>query len=436
MTTAALRRLVVSAEGARIPAGGRVAAVRGIIIEADGLDLPIGALVEVETDAGFLPAEIVGFRGERVQLIPLSATRGIASGCRVWPSARAAEINAGEFLLGRVLGGMGDPIDGGAPFTRGVPVPLYREPLPPLDRPTLAESLDIGVRAINGVATFARGQRVGIFSGPGVGKSTLLGMMVRGTDADVRVVGLIGERGREVREFVERELGAWRSSTVVVAVPSDSSPLLRTRGAYVATAVAEYFRDRGKDVLLVMDSVTRFALAGREIGLARGEPATTKGYTPSVFAELPRLLERAGRTREGSITGIYTVLIEGGDIEDPVADSLRAILDGHIVLSRDLAQRGQYPAVDVLESISRAMQYTTGASHQALAARLRHLIAAYRDAEDLIQVGAYAAGSDAVVDEAIQRRAAIESFLKQGIDERVPLPQSVAELGAALGEAA
>jgi flagellum-specific ATP synthase len=259
-------------------------------------------------------------------------------------------------------------------------------------------------------------------------------MMVRGTDADVRVVGLIGERGREVREFIEHEIREARQSTVVVAVPSDSSPLLRTRGAYVATAIAEWFRDQGLDVLLLMDSITRFAFAAREIGLARGEPATTKGYTPSVFAELPKLLERAGRTGTGSITGIYSVLVEGGDMEDPIADSLRAILDGHIVLSRDLAERGQFPAIDVLGSVSRAMPLVTDAEHRKLASGMRRLLAAYRDAEDLIQVGAYAEGSDPLVDEAIQRRPLIESLLQQDRDESVSLTESMNQLGQALVE--
>lgn len=416
------------------PQGGYVTAVRGILAEATGVGIPIGGLAEIETGAGFLPAEVVGFRSGYLQVMPLVATRGISAGSRVWPMARRASVPAGEFLLGRVVDAMGQPIDDGPPFPPGDRAPLYREPIPPLERPILSEPLDVGVRSINAAATLARGQRVGLFSATGVGKSTLLGMMVRGTNADVRVMALIGERGREVREFIDRELGEARQSTVVVAVPSDSSPLLRTRGAYVATAIAEYFRGQGRDVLLLMDSITRFAFAAREIGLARGEPATTKGYTPSVFAELPVLLERAGRLEQGSITAIYAVLVEGDDMEDPVADSLRGILDGHIVLSRALSERGHYPAVDVLASISRAMISVTSSQHRELAYRLRHLLAAYRDAEDLIQVGAYVKGSDPSIDESVARRAAMEAFLRQDVRETSTMDESLAGLNRALTE--
>jgi flagellum-specific ATP synthase len=333
-------------------------------------------MLEIERGGDFLPAEVVGFRDGRVQMMALGAMRGVVAGCPVWPLAQRASVPAGEFLLGRVVGAQGEPIDGGPVLPPGEPAALYREPIPPMQRPPLAAPLDVGVRALNALATLARGQRVGLFSGSGVGKSTLLGMIARGTDADVRVLALIGERGREVREFIERELAAVRGATVVVAVPSDAAPLLRARGAYVATAIAEWFRDQGRDVLLLMDSVTRFAFAAREIGLARGEPATTRGYTPSVFAELPGLLERAGRTERGSITGIYTVLVEGSDLEEPVADALRAILDGHVVLTRELAERGHFPAIDVLASASRAMHVVTSAPHQSLALRARRLLAA------------------------------------------------------------
>ena len=419
---------------AAVPQGGCITAVRGIIAEAAGLDIPVGGLAEIETSAGFLPAEVVGFRTGSLQVMPLVAPRGISAGCRVWPVARRATVPAGDFLLGRVIDAMGQPIDEGPPFPSGDHAPLYRDPIPPLHRPILSEPLDVGVRAINSALTLARGQRVGLFSAMGVGKSILLGMMVRGTTADVRVVALIGERGREVREFIDRELSEARESTVVIAVPSDSSPLMRTRGAYVATAVAEYFRDRGRDVLLVMDSITRFAFAAREIGLARGEPATTKGYTPSVFAELPVLLERAGRLEHGSITAIYAVLVEGDDMEDPVADSVRGILDGHIVLSRALAERGHYPAVDVLASISRAMTSVTETQQREQALRMRQLLAAYRDAEDLIQVGAYVKGSDPVVDEAISRRQSIDAFLCQDAREVIPMGASLSGLDRALTE--
>jgi flagellum-specific ATP synthase len=418
----------------RTPSGGRLSSVRGVVAEATGLELPVGGLAEIETPLGFTLAEVVGFRGESVQLMSLGSMRGAAPGCRVWARSAESGVPVTRHLLGRVVGPLGVPIDAGPPLKPSGYAPLYRDPMSPLDRPVIDTPLDVGVRAVNCAATLARGQRVGLFAGSGIGKSTLLGMMVRGTDADVRVVGLIGERGREVREFIEHEIREARQSTVVVAVPSDSSPLLRTRGAYVATAIAEWFRDQGLDVLLLMDSITRFAFAAREIGLARGEPATTKGYTPSVFAELPKLLERAGRTGTGSITGIYSVLVEGGDMEDPIADSLRAILDGHIVLSRDLAERGQFPAIDVLGSVSRAMPLVTDAEHRKLASGMRRLLAAYRDAEDLIQVGAYAEGSDPLVDEAIQRRPLIESLLQQDRDESVSLTESMNQLGQALVE--
>jgi FliI/YscN family ATPase len=292
--------------------------------------------------------------------------------------------------------------------------------------------LSVGVRSLDALTTLARGQRVGLFAGSGVGKSTLLGMMVRGTNADVRVVGLIGERGREVREFIERELGPARGSTVVVAVPSDASPVLRTRGAYVATAIAESFRDRGCDVLLLMDSITRFAMAAREIGLARGEPATAKGYTPSIFAELPVLLERAGRTHRGSITGIYTVLVEGGDMEEPIADEVRGILDGHVILDRELGARGRWPAIDVLRSLSRVMDAVTSEEHRELARKLRELLATYESKRDLIALGAYAKGTDPRIDAAIARIDRIETFLRQRRDEHVAMPDVLSALAAAV----
>ncbi|MFQ5698768.1 MAG: FliI/YscN family ATPase [Myxococcota bacterium] len=417
-------------------AGGRVTGVRGLISTASGLDLPVGAEVEIEGPAAPIPATVVGFGEGGVQLMPLAATRGISAGQRVWPARERALLPGGDALLGRVIDPLGAPLDGGPALPRAAGIPLYREPISPLQRPMLDTPLDVGVRSINAATTLARGQRIGLFAGPGVGKSTLLGMMVRGTNADVRVIALIGERGREVREFVDRELGDALASSVVVAVTSDRSPLLRMRGAWAATAIAEAFRDRGRDVLLLVDSITRFAYAAREVGLARGEPATTRGYTPSVFAELPVLLERAGRTEHGSITGIYSVLVEGDEEDDPLAEALRAILDGHIVLSRALAERGHFPAVDVLASVSRAMPHVSDAAHREAAQALRGLLAAYRDAEDLIQVGAYAKGSDPRVDRAIERRDAIEAFLRQETGARASLPESIEALTRALGDAA
>jgi flagellum-specific ATP synthase len=412
----------------RIPRGGRITSVRGLCVEASGLELAVGALAEIETGARLVPAEIVGFRGATTQLMPLAAARGIRAGDRVWPLGVRAALPPGESLLGRAIDPLGRPIDDGPALRRRAQVPLYRDPIPALARPMLEQPLDVGVRAINALCTIARGQRIGLFAGAGIGKSTLLGMMVRGTDADVIVCALIGERGREVREFIERELGPARRKSVVVAATSDEAAGLRVRGAYAATAIAEHFRDRGAHVLLVMDSVTRFALAAREIGLARGEPATTKGYTPSVFAELPRLLERAGRHGAGSVTGIYTVLVEGDDLEDPLADALRAILDGHLVLSRDLAEQGRFPALDVLASQSRAMPVVTTRVHRARALRVRRWLAAWRNAQDLIQVGAYAKGSDPDVDEALLHRAGMENFLAQDVAERADLASSISGL--------
>jgi flagellum-specific ATP synthase len=413
--------------------GGYVLSLRGLAVRASGFDAPVGSLVDIEVGGSFTPAEVVGFRDGALELMPLRTLRGVAAGCRVWPRAHAASVPAGDFLLGRVVDALGEPADGGSPFPAGAGrAALYRAPIPPMERALISEPLDVGVASLNALTPFARGQRVGLFAGAGLGKSTLLGMMLRGTGAEVRVVGMVGERGREVREFVERELGDARRSTVVVAVTSDASPLLRVRGAYVATAIAEHFRDRGRQVLLMIDSLTRFAMAAREIGLARGEPATTKGYTPSVFAELPNLLERAGCLGTGSITGVYSVLVEGDDLEDPIADALRAILDGHVVLSRELAERGHFPAVDPLASVSRTTEVVASPEHRALASRLRRLMAAYRDAQDLIQVGAYAAGSDADVDAAIARRSAIETFLRQDTRTRRTIAESLAGMRAAL----
>ena len=413
--------------------GGHVVSVRGLSVRASGLHAALGSLVEIEVDGGYAPAEVVGFRDGALELMPLHALRGVVSGCRVWPRAHQASVPVGPFLLGRVIDALGEPVDGGAPFPAvSARASLYNAPIPPMERSPLSQPLDVGVASLNALTPFARGQRVGLFAGAGLGKSTLLGMMLRGTNAEVRVVGMVGERGREVREFVERELGNARRSTVVVAVTSDASPLLRVRGAYVATAIAEFFRDQGRQVLLMIDSLTRFAMAAREIGLARGEPSTSKGYTPSVFAEMPSLLERAGSLGTGSITGIYSVLVEGDDLEDPVADSLRAILDGHVVLSRELAERGHFPAVDPLASVSRTSEVVASAEHRTLASRMRRLLAAYRDAQDLIQVGAYAAGSDPDVDAAIARRTAIEQFLRQDTRTVRTLAESLAGMRAAL----
>jgi FliI/YscN family ATPase len=412
--------------------GGYVTALRGELVEACGLALPVGSLADIETGRVFLPAEVVAFRAGHIELMALDDLRGVAPGARVWPRTEIESVPAGDFLLGRIVGALCEPQDGGPPLPRTRGVPLHRPPLAPLARRALSEPLDVGVAAINALATVARGQRIGLFAGAGLGKSTLLGMIVRGTDADVRVIALIGERGREVRELVDHELGAARRTTVVVAVPADAAPLRKIRAAHTATAIAEHFRDAGRHVLLLMDSVTRFAMAARQVGLARGETTTARGYTPSVFAALPALIERAGCTDSGSITGVYNILVDGDATDDPIAESLRAILDGHIVLSRALAERGHFPAIDPLASVSRVMERVATPEHRQLATHARRLIAAHRDTEDLIQVGAYVAGSDALVDEAVGRRPAMEALLRQDPAIVRTLADAVAGLHAAL----
>jgi flagellum-specific ATP synthase len=336
-------------------------------------------------------------------------------------------------MLGRVLDALGRPLDGRGPIELEAEYPLYGERMNPLDRRPIRDPLDLGVRAINALLTCGRGQRLGIFAGSGVGKSALLGMMARYTRAEVTVIALVGERGREVREFVERDLGDGLSRSVVVAATSDQPPLVRIRGAFLATTIAERFRDQGRDVLLMMDSLTRVAMAQREIGLSVGEPPSARGYTPSVFGLLPRLLERAGQGREGSITGLYTVLVEGDDMNEPIADAARSLLDGHVALSRRLASESHYPAIDVLGSISRVMVNVVPPEHRAAAARVRSWLATHRDAEDLINIGAYARGSSAAIDEAISRLPAINAFLRQPLDQRAPMTDSVAALAALAG---
>src|SRR5207302_794994 len=374
-----------------------------------------------------IKAEVVGFKGEHVLLMPLSHMRGVHPGSLIVNRAEKATVHASLALQGRVLDGLGRPMDAQGPMPVGVLYPLYAEPFNPLRKKRIAEPLDLGVRALNGLLTCGKGQRLGIFAGSGVGKSVLLGMIAQATRADVNVIALIGERGREVREFIERDLGpVGLQRSVVVVATSDQSPLVRMRGAYVATALAEYFRDQGKDVLLMMDSLTRFAMAQREVGLSVGEPPMTKGYTPSVFAVLPRLLERAGQGPDGSITGLYTVRVEGDDLNEPVADAARSLLDGHVVPSRRRASEGHYPAIDVLASLSRTMIDVVGSDQQAQAGRVRAWLATHRDAEDLIQIGAYARGSSAAIDEAIAWRPLITAFLRQPLDQRASFEESVA----------
>jgi flagellum-specific ATP synthase len=385
------QRLVQGAE--TIKNYGQVIQVIGLVIEGIGPVSAIGDLCYLRVRNGdrLIPAEVVGFREHKTLLMPLGDTRGIEPGCKIIPMGVPAAVRVGKDLLGRVLDGMGNFMDQKGPIRNPEEYPLYASPSNPLSRQRISESIDVGIKAINALLTLGKGQRIALFSGSGVGKSTLLGMMARHTAAKVCVVALIGERGREVREFIEKDLGEeGLGRSVVVAATSDVPALIRMRGAYLATAIAEYFRDQGNDVLLMMDSVTRFAMASREVGLAIGEPPTSRGYTPSVFAQLPKLLERAGTTpQQGSITGIYTVLVEGDDMNEPIADAIRSIADGHVVLSRELANQGHYPPIDVLGSISRVMVDVVHPDQMSARNKLISVLAAYRRMEDLINVGAY-----------------------------------------------
>ncbi|MBF0425524.1 MAG: FliI/YscN family ATPase [Magnetococcales bacterium] len=419
-----------------MPRLGRVTQVVGLLIEGAGPAVSIGEMCTVEAEEGTpLPAEVVGFRGESVLLMPLGQIKGIRPGSRIVSHGRAEQVPVGPGLLGRVIGPLGDPLDNHPLPRLSEMVPLHAEPINPVMRRRIDQPLDLGVRAINAVLTVGRGQRVGIFSGSGVGKSTLLGMMARYTAADVNVIALVGERGREVVEFLESVLGPeGRARSVVVVATSDQPPLLRLRAAFMATAIAEYFRAQQKDVLLLMDSVTRLAMAQREVGLARGEPPTSRGYPPSTFMLLPRLLERAGRDQgSGSITGLYTVLMEGDDAQDPIVDAVRGILDGHIMLSRELAAQNHYPPIDVLGSISRLMSDLANDAHKNAAGRLREMLAVYRRAEDMINIGAYAAGSNPQIDRAIQLIGPIRTFLRQRVEEPSSYVESVRRLQETIG---
>jgi flagellum-specific ATP synthase len=431
---------------------GRLTRINGLVMEAAGLKLALGSSCRIATPSGgAIEAEVVGFNGEKLFMMPSEDVYGLAPGAQVTPidtPARAPALHqdplpnrraqdrtkhlpVGDCLLGRVLDANGRPLDDLGPLENLQARPLMSRPFNPLMRAPINQSLDVGIRAINSLLTVGRGQRLGLFAGSGVGKSVLLGMMARYTAADVIVVGLIGERGREVKEFIEQNLGAeGRRRSVVVAAPADVSPLLRLQGAAYATTIAEYFRDQGKQVLLIMDSLTRYAMAQREISLAVGEPPVTRGYPPSVFARLPQLVERAGNGASGggSITAFYTVLAEGDDQQDPIADSARAILDGHIVLNRHLADAGHYPAIDIEQSISRAMTNLVSPEHLELVRTFKQLYSRYQRARDLIAVGAYAAGSDPQLDRAIALYPRIENFLQQRIDEQSGYSGSLAQL--------
>lgn len=411
---------------------GKVVQIVGLVIECSGPNVSMGELCYIHShfeDVEPLPAEVVGFREGYVLLMPLGETKGIGPGCQVVSAQKVLQVKVGPELLGRVIDGLGNPIDGKGPILCQKEYPLQADPPEPLERPVIKDSLYVGVRAIDGLITMGQGQRIGIMAGSGVGKSTLLSMIARNTEADISVIALIGERGREVKEFIERDLGeeGLKRSVVVVAT-SDKPALVRIKGALTATAIAEYFRDRGRKVVLMMDSVTRFAMAQREVGLTVGEPPATRGYTPSVFALLPRLLERAGTSAKGSITGIYTVLVDGDDMNEPIADAVRSILDGHIVLSRNIAAQNHFPAIDVLASVSRVMSAVVPKEHMEANRKLRALMAVYKEAEDLIHIGAYVKGSSPKIDEAVQKIDAINDFLCQGVFEVQSFEETIQRL--------
>ncbi len=412
---------------------GRVKRVVGLMIESQGPESSVGEVCYIHIKSRGvvrkIQAEVVGFKDEMVILMPYTNMHDISPGSLVEATSKPLEIKVGPSLIGKVIDSLGNPLDGSSLPKGLTPAFTEQDPPNPLLRPPIDKKIEVGVRAIDSMLTVGMGQRVGIFAGSGVGKSTLLGMIARNTNADINVIALIGERGREVREFIERDLGEeGLKRTIVVAATSDQPALMRIKGAFTATAIAEYFRDKGLNVMLMMDSVTRVAMAQREIGLAVGEPPTTKGYTPSVFAILPKLLERTGINVQGSITAFYTVLVDGDDMNEPIADTTRGILDGHIVLDRGIANKGQYPAINVLKSVSRLMNHLADPAHKRAAIRLRELLSTYTNSEDLIQIGAYKKGSSREIDEAIQYYPKIISFLKQDTEDSPSQEASIQSL--------
>jgi flagellum-specific ATP synthase len=413
---------------------GRVSNLIGLILEVTGMEAEVGELCYVEAGRTRppVPAEVVGFREGRTLLMPLGEMQGIAPGRAATATGRQFEVAVGDDLLGRVVDGLGNPLDKLSDL-EGTPRSTMAAPPEALDRPHIKDRVSLGVRALDSLVPCGRGQRLGIFAGSGVGKSSLMGMIARSTSADINVICLVGERGREVRDFIDHALGDAIERSVVIVATSDQPALVRIKAAFTATAIAEHFRDQGADVMLMMDSVTRFAMAQREVGLAIGEPPATRGYTPSVFALLPKLLERSGTSPDGSITGLYTVLVDGDDMNEPIADAVRSILDGHVVLSRHLAHAGHYPAIDVLQSVSRLVGEIVTPDIRQAGMQLRKLLAAYRDKEDLIAIGAYQTGTDPVVDEAVAKRADIEAFLQQTVDDHSTAEIADAQLLALTG---
>ena len=435
ITADAIRDTLGQAVGTKntLTLSGRITKVIGLILESDGPKAPIGEVCIIRNRSGreICKSEIVGFRDNKILSMVLGDLKEISPGTEIVASGESLSINVGDELLGRILGGMGNPIDGLGEITAGERRSIYALPPDPLKRKRIFEPVATGIKAIDTMLTLGKGQRMGIFSGSGIGKSTIIGMIARNTSADINVIALIGERGREVREFLEKDLreeGLKRS--VVIIAPSDNPPLVRVKGALVATTIAEYFREKGLDVMFMMDSATRLAMAQREVGLAIGEPPTTKGYTPSVFSLLQRTMERAGTSIDGSITALYSVLVEGDDINEPISDASRGILDGHIVLARRLANLGHYPAIDVLQSISRVRNDVISKEHFDSILKVQELMAAYREAEALISVGAYQKGTNPVIDKAMSLNDRINAFLKQGIYESTEYEESVEQLKA------
>jgi len=414
---------------------GKVTKIVGLTVESLGPNVNMGEVCKIVSDETSVFAEVVGFRENKILLMPLGELTGIGLNSTVEALGHSLQVSVSEDLLGRILDGLGKPIDNNVPIYSDELYAIENESPDPLTRNRIKEPLPIGVKAIDGLLTIGKGQRVGIFAGSGVGKSTLMGMIARNTSADINVIALIGERGREVREFIEKDLGdeGLRRSVVVVAT-SDKPALIRQKAAKTATAIAEYFRDQGNDVLLMMDSLTRFSMAQREIGLAIGEPPVSRGYTPSVFSVMPKLLERAGNSEKGSITALYTVLVDGDDMNEPITDTARGILDGHIVLTRKLANKNHYPAIDVLQSISRVMPDVVTPDHKKMASKLKATLATYSDAEDLINIGAYTKGSNAEIDYAISKNSEIKAYLTQEVDEKFALQEEIERLSSIFNE--